>query len=271
MKHLLKSLLFFLALTFLITASVYGSLSPDNTPVREVSVLQISPHEDGLSLYQGFRGKYYTVSPFNDYEVYADNSRGSFISQQEILNKQYKSTFQKSHLLDLTQTIEQYVGSPSPRITFKTQKTITYQANIKKNTLSITRDVTFPDGNSTPRVLGTTLSYTSSDIVYDKDGNVYDYDSRDDLNLLNELYGVEFILPPIYDIHAQIKDGVVFIVNRFMNGVIVVQAKPGQRLWIDKNSRLLEIEEEVAPKNEKYTNSITIKVFTNPQEAEQSL
>lgn len=269
MKKLLQSLLFTVLFLILLCISMLGSISPKQLSATAGSY-QIAAFDNGLSVFQNSRGKYYTLSPFNDYELNPDRSRSSFISFEEIENKSFSQNADKNYVQKLTQSFMDYFGKNGEEITFQsTDKTITYSASVNGSHVKIERTVVFED-NSSPRILGTTVSFQGNDFVYDTKGNLFTYIPSSQIESFNKNSGTA-LLANLDLLQIPLADKKVFIVNPDLAGVIGVKGKPDQTVRINRDAKLIEIEELVKPKDGTYTSSFDIYLFESPEEGFMNL
>lgn len=269
MKKLIQSFAFLLLFIILLGISGLGSIAPTQMSATAGSY-QIAPFENGLSIYQNSRGKYYTLSPFNDYELYKDKSRSSFISIEEVENKTFSHNAQKNHIQNITQSFKEYFKNDSDEITFKSNdKTILYTATIRDNHIRIDRSVSFDD-NSSPKILGMTISFQGNDFVFDTKGNLFTYLPQDQINIFNSTFGMS-LNANLDFLQIALLDKRVFILNPDLAGTIAIKGKPNQIVRINRDAKMIEIEEVVAPKNEKYSTSFDIYLYESPNEALSSL
>lgn len=258
----------------LLVGSLYGARIHETTPVMAVGSMQIAPFKNGLSLYQGYRGQYYAFSPFNDYLLDATGSRSSLITEDEANQGSYRSNLHTSRVADITNAIKSYFGISSPTITFWTNKSIKYTAYIDKNKLQVKRDIFFPYGINQPHKVATTLAFHGGDFVFDATGTLYNYQTSSDIGAFEKIYGIH-LTQNLTDFRMIVPDQIIYIVNRYVSGTIVVRAGEQQQLYVDRNAKLIEIEETVVPIKEResahYQTTMQVEVFQTPKEAITSL
>lgn len=257
MKQFITNLFIITVFVFLGLVSLYGVLVPDNVPVKAIGVMQLSVFKNGLALYQGDRLYYYTYSPYNDYFVLSDGSSKTFFTQEELNEKRFTINIQSSKIKDIQTAILSYFGLAMPQITFYGKnKQIDYLSLVSDNKMIITRRFKI-EGSESPQIFGSTLNYYGLDFIYDKSGNSYGYKSE------NEIAGGDF--------RTEIQDKTLVIVNPDIAGVIVVKANENQTLWVNRNTRMIEIEEQIFPTNGYYTISINVEVYENQRQAQNFL
>lgn len=270
MKHFFINIFFFIVIIFLGIASLYGVLVPDDVPVRAVDTMQVAAFKSGLALYQGNRQHYYAFSPYSDYLILKEDARSSFFSQEEIEKDRFTTDLHSSHFLDIRNAIFSYFNIVSPSIKYTGEdKEIEYLSEVVDNSLVITRNLKIKTNNP-PRILGTTISYLSTDFVYDKTGNLYTYQSEDDKERFASLYNVH-LSQKIDESRIKISDDSIVIFNPYLSSVIVVRIKPSQMIYVNRNTRLIEVEESVTTESSVYTTSFKVEIYNNPIEAQKYL
>lgn len=270
MKLFINSLIFFVAFFVLIGASLYGVITPDNTPVAKVGSMQLAPFKNGLSLYQGYRGYYYTLSPFNDYLITNDGVRQTYISNKELSEKKFKSSYKNSHWDDIIQTVKSYLDVPQPTISFNSKRSIGYEAEISENSVIVKNFVILADQEKTPKILGSTMSWQASDIVFDKTGNLYNYLLLKDIENFANTYGIK-LHQDLGELRVPVAEGKIVIVNPSLSSVLVVKALPNQRMFINREWRLVELEQKAPKTDTIYRTSIKIELYESPKEAIKAL
>ncbi len=270
MKEFIKSIFFFTILIFLGLVSLYGVLVPDNVPVKATGVVQFGVFKTGLALYQGDRPYYYTFSPYNDYFVLSDGSRNNFFSQEEIKEKRFTTNMHRSKIKDIRSVILSYFGLALPQISYYGEnKQIDYFSQVRDNKVTITRRFKV-EGSNSPQIFGSTLNYYGIDFVYDKSGNLYGYKSEDEIANFAKFYGITFTAKT-EDSRTEVLDKTIIIVNPDVAGAMVVKANENQILWVNRNTRMIEIEEQSVPTNGYYTTTINVEVYENPGQAQNNL
>ena len=269
MKRFVINIFFFIVLIFLGLASLYGVLVPDNVPLKAVGAMQLSAFKNGLSLYQANRPYYYSFSPYNDYFLLADGNRSVFLSEEEIKDNRFTTNFHTSHLKDIENAILAYFNGADPQITFYGEnKEIEYYTESSNNTLTITRRAKANGDN--PQTLGMTLTYYGMDWVYDKLGNLYAYQSDEEIASFARFYGVVLKLKT-EEFRIPVPDKIVVIVSPYLASIIVVRATDNQTLWVNRNTKTIEVEERVNPQDGFYSSSLKVEVYESPREAQKAL
>lgn len=269
MKNILENFFYFALFILLLTASLLGVIVPDNTPVRSVGNMQIANFKNGLSLFQGNRQYYYTFSPFNDYFVSTDGSRNTLISGNEAQENLYKSTFHASGIKDIANSILSYFNATSPSIKFVTDKEAAYSSKVDGNTVTISRDFKLGRGISV-QTLGSTMPYYGMDFIYDKDGNLYTLQSEEDISSFEKLYRIK-LAKKTEEFRIGIPGKSLAIVNPYVAAVMVLKANDNQTIWVNRNAKMIEVEEQVTPMLNDYSTSLKIEIYSNTQEAQKYL
>ncbi len=270
MKILIYSFIVTAVFLFLLGCSLYGVVISENVPVRAVGNMQIAPFKNGLSLFQGYRGKFFTFSPFNDYIVNDDGNRSALIGTEEIEKELYQSTFHASKIQDIRSTIEGYLLSTTPAITFRTNETVTYTTKIVGNTVTVLRTIS-NNGSNNPILSGMTVSFAGTNFIYDPKGHLYSFNAEDDITTYEQVYGISLSQEPLEKLREEIPGKTLIIVNPYISGALIVRAKANQRLFINREAKLIEVEEELLEKDDLYTMSMTVEVYSNPKEVQSSI
>lgn len=243
---------------------MYGVIMPVNPQVAAIGTMQIAPFSDGLSLFQDYKRLFYRFSPYNDYTVDRQNNRSSFISIPQIENNQYTTDLEKPVFERIGLTLYSYLSGGNPAFTVTTTElTAHYETNIQDKTAVITRTVTFEEPRSLHRI-GTTISYNGDDIVFDRALNVYNYWESSDLTAFEQIYGAT-LTPQTDMLQVSVPDRKVYIMNPHAAFLIAVHARPDQSLRINRDAKLIEIEETVQP-GTAYITSVIIEILSSPKE-----
>ncbi len=265
MKSFFKSILFFILLVLLLVGAAYGVLRPEHSSVSAVGPLQVAAYDNGISLYQNFRGEFYTISPFNDYFVSENDTRNSLIDSEELANNSFVTSFAKPSVLRIYESVGNYFGIVTPSISYYApSKTIDYETKVNKNSVIISKTTTLPK-KTVVKKLGTTISFSSGDLIYDIKGNLYTYAPEETLALLKQAYGVT-LTPSLNDLTIPVPGKTLYIYSPKVAGVVAIYASKNQNLTINRNAKLIQIEELPVKSNGKYKTSIKISTFENPKE-----
>ncbi len=255
---ILHSLLFFILLLVILTISLFGVLLPQNTLVSPVGAMQIAPFDTGLSLFQNNKGKFYTLSPFNDYFV-ENGVRTSLITINEIEAKNYRTNLEKNKFESIYETLKSYFRLDTPSIEFYTSKNISYDTKIGGNKLFITKSVSNLGSNS-KNVQGFSIPFNSNDFLFDDKLNLYTYIPDRQLNLF-ELISHKKLNSQLEMLEITIPTKTIYIFNTQMSGVIAIKATEGQTIKINRNTKFIEIEQEITPNNGIYTQQLQIEIL----------
>ncbi len=263
MKNILKSLLFLGIITAILILSLLGSTQARSFVVP-VGNLQLAEFENGLSLYQLYKGSYYTFSPFNDYEVIGGVKK-SFITKSDIENKSYKTDIQTNSWDGIVYSLENFMGVYHPKVTFKNGNKISYEAFVSGNSLTLSRTFSLHD-NSRKHIFGSTLSFEINDIVFDNSGNLVNLVDQKEIDEFSKREGIT-LSPNLDETEITLNRKIVYIASKNIPTIIAIKASKNQIIKVDWNARLIRIEETVTPKNGNYKTFVNIKVFKNMKEA----
>lgn len=270
MKQFVINIFIFLVLIVLGLTSLYGMPVPDNSPAGVVGPMQMAAFKNGLSLYQVNRPYYYTFSPYSDYLEMNDGTRNILVSPKKVKEDKVTSDLHASHLEDLKNSILSYVGMVSPHITFSTGgKIIRYSSEINDDKVKVSRVLHAKDTKNV-KSSGLALNYFWEDFVFDKSGNLYTGKSEEDIADFEKIYGIR-LTAQNSDLRVEIPEKELVIVNQYLSSVIVVKVPKNATLWVNKNSRTIEAEENIEGKKGDITSSLIVEVYQSPQEAKKSL
>jgi len=245
--------------------SVYGAILPSNTPVALVGAMQLSSFESGLSLFQDYRRLYYSFSPFDDYIIDNQNNRRALITIEEIENRTYTSNANHNQAQKIADTVEMYLLGGAPDVSFETPSmSVEYNSHTNGNQAQITKTVTLHPSTRVQSI-GSTLSYNSDDIVFDSRENVYNYWNQNDLRILESLSQKTF-QELMNNLHEDITDGQIYIMNPQATFILMVKTRENQTLSINRDARLIEIEEPAIKTDSSYHSTIDIQVFSSIKE-----
>jgi hypothetical protein len=258
-------------LVIILGLSVYGVMTPYYQPLSKVGIFQLAPFENGLTFFQGSRGQFFTVSPSNDYITTADGTRSALFDIEESDKKLYSSSLQKNQLQKLALTIQNAISPAAPFIQYSPQSgkyTISYEAEVVDNSAIITRTLTadkspLPTGKS-----GITLSFRETSFVYAPNGTLYTFQDVETAAFFNREYQVSLrsagnVMRP------EVDQGAVLITNSYTTGTLLVIASPGQTLYVDRDTKKIEIEESLASTTS-HSSSIKVQVYETPAQALQA-
>lgn len=269
MRRSVTYLFYFIVLIVLGLASLFWGLVSDSVPVKTIGVMQLSAFKNGLSFYQVNRLYYYSFSPYNDYLLFSDGSRSTFLSEDEVRENRFSTNFHTSQSRDILNAILAYFNAADPQITFYGEKNkIEYYTKSENNTLTVTGRLKATSNN--PQTLGMTLTYYGMDFVYDKSGNFYGYNSGEELANFTKFYKVSLTAKK-EDFRIPIPGKTIVIVSPYIAGALVVRANNNQAMWVNRNTKMVEVEEQVYPKDGYLTNSVKIEVYDSPVEAQNNL
>lgn len=255
---ILRSLLFFIVLLVILTFSLFGVLLPQNTFNSPVGAMQISSFDTGISLFQNNRGKFYTFSPFNDYFV-ENGSRASLITIDEIEAKNYQTNLDNNKFEAIFEATKSYFRLDTPSIEFYASKNISYDTKVEENKLTITKKVE-NSGSNGRNIQGFAIPFNSNDFVFDDKLNLYTYIPDRQLNLF-ELISDKKLNPQLEMLEITVSTKTLYIFNTQMSGVIAIKVTEGQTIKINRNTKFIEIEQEITPNNGVYTQKLQIEIL----------
>lgn len=263
MKKFITSLFYFAILIFLGIASVYGVKTRKNAPVFAVGNMQLTVFENGIGFFQKDRHYYYTFSPFNDYLISTNGDRSALFSKEEIENKSFTSDYKKSHLKEIIQIIKSYINKAQPSIKFNTDKEVEYVAEINGNKVVIKRTLSLKSKFNRPEKTGIVLPYEGIDFVYDKQGNLYNYQLEEDIEFFKKLYGID-LKYEIESARIEVPGKTIIVSNPNIAGAMIIKANQNQKIIINVDYHLIEIEEAIS-NPEKHITEVEVEVYENPK------
>lgn len=270
MKHLATSIFFCILLVILGIAFLYGVLVPQNGQNKPVVNMQLVVFENGLALYQQNKPYYYTFSPYNDYFFSGEGIRSSLITTQDLAEQNFSSSFKTFHLTAIRNTLFGFFNLVSPNITYETKNyQIRYESKFINNSVTINRKIKVKNGKI-PSILGETLTFSGADFIYDRSGNLYNFKTDEDLNSFEKFYGIHLQYQSDRS-RVSVGDKTIFIMNPLIAAVLVIKADNNQSLYINPDSRTIEIQGTANWQGNENISSMTVSVYDDPKEAQQSL
>jgi|SRR3989344_5120086 len=264
MKNFITSLLLFGLLALLLGIAVLGVRLPSDPPARSLGIMQVAAFPNGLSLFQPTRGVYYTISPFNDYYMTSQGYRVSYITLDELDNQSYTNTYGAPLFKRIFDSFTNYYSQFEPTITFISHVKATYTATTHTNTLIIKK--TLKTTNPTIAKIGSTFSYHNENYLFDRSGTLYDYKTPDQIQAFERLYAFPLNVGDGL-LRKVVPSKTVFIIHPKHTGVIVIKANPHQLLLINRDAKLIEVEEVVVEGQELYTSEFDIRIYDSLEEA----
>ncbi|MBI2617229.1 hypothetical protein HYW55_03795 [Candidatus Gottesmanbacteria bacterium] len=269
MRNFFVSILFFSLFTLLCAISLYGVIVAPIEKSYPVGSLRLGAFENGLSLFRINDRYFYTISPYNDYIINHQAVRSSIYTQEELKEKSIKTNLQKSHWENILGIIFQYFGLQYPSIAFSGKVTVGYQSTISGNSVRITRTIIDPlPLNASSSAM--TVAYFSGDYIFDSYGNLYTYQTPEDLELFSKIYQVR-LQPTINELRRPIDDSIVYIVNPETSAFIKIAATANQKIWINRDANLLEVEENAVLGSKDYVSHLDITVLEGMEKSVESL
>lgn len=269
MKSFAISILFFLLFVLFCLGAAFGVLRPEHSSVSSIGPLQVAAYDNGISIYQNFRGHYYSTSPFNDYLITSSGKRTALIGSQELTDGSFTTSFAKPTFARIYESVGNYLGFVTPSITYFTQgKTIDYKTSLKGNRMTLTTTVSLKK-EAKVKEIGSTISFNSGDFIYDSQGKLYTYIPENTLQLFANTYGTT-LTPTLEDLNIVVPSKTVFLYNPEVAGVIAIHAGRNQTLQINRDAKLIEITQKPNPENINLQSiSVEIEGLSDPKTAKQ--
>jgi len=262
MKKIIRNILFFVILIVILIITLFGLSIAKNTLVSPVGLMQIASFDNGISLFQNDRGTFYAFSPFNDYYV-ENGDRTSLISFDEIEGKKYKNNLEKSKFEQLSEMFKSYFRLDTPSLSYFASTNSFYDTQIIGNKLTITKKVSGIESN-VENIQAFTLPFNSNDFVFDSNSNLYTYIPDRQLHLFELIYE-KTLTPQLDELEIIVPSKTLYIYNTQMAGLITINASNSQTIKINRNAKLIEIEENISPNKGIYTQQLQIAILDNPK------
>jgi hypothetical protein len=152
----------------------------------------------------------------------------------------------------------------SPSIQFNTEKLNThYTTEINGNTVIITRTID-TDNNKSPVTQAITIPYRGGDFVFDTTGQMYYFHLEEDVKRFERIYNIK-LQQNNFDLRINLGEKPIIIINPSLTGAIVVSPQKNQQLWVDKNIKMIQLEEPII--NDSITMNMNLQIYNNPQDA----
>lgn len=263
MKAIVTQITLFIGFILLLLIGIYGVITPDKLVAQAVGIMQIGQFENGLALYQGNRGIFYPISPFNDYIIYRDNERSALITADEISKKLYATSYEQQHFQKIITAIRASIFTVTPSIQFETdQLLVEYTTTIEGNSVIINQTIDLRNNKKTV-LQAITLPYRGGDFVFDTTGQMYYFHLEEDKERFEKTYNIA-LKQDNFDLRINLGENSIIVINPSLTGAIVVSPIKGQRLFVDKNTKMIQLEQET---QDTLSMDMHIKVYNNPQEA----
>lgn len=266
MKKTIRNILFFAVLIAILCISILGLPTAKNPIITPVGNMQISSFDTGLALFQNNRGKYYAFSPFNDYFI-ENGVRTTLITIDQIESQNYTNNLKKSKLESIFEMIKSYFGIATPSIEFSSSNKISYDTFVQDNILTVEKSL-YRQGSTEANIQGMTLPFNSSDLIFDNEFNLYSYATDDSIRLFELIYGMK-LKPQLEELETLVSSKILYIYNTQMSAVISIISKNNQSIRVNRNAKLIEIEQEIRPKGNIYTQTIQIQILNSPKEVDK--
>ncbi len=255
----LKAWVLLLAFFFLGIISLLGVRINQNEPVSSVGAFQLRAFFNGLNLYQESQSKkdYYLFSPINDYYLNETGERIPMATYEQLaLSSSLKGRL--NYFYEMKQAGLGYFNLISPSVTYTTSfHQYQYQTKVNRNRLEITRSFIFKPPQKL-MVVGTTITYHANDFIFDDQRLMY-Y-AFHEVATLEKLTGLSFTKLQTA-LREEIKGRTVYVANPELSGLIALQLDPGQKAYINRSDRLIEIEEAVSHQVHPYESNTQVKIL----------
>lgn len=273
MKRNILSVAAFAAFILLMVGSLLGVRLPENVSVRSVGDMHISPTTNGISIYQAFAGRYYTISPFDDFIFNDKNEYFALITQEEIKNADYQSNLRTTKLGDIIDSIKSYLNITEPQITFWSKnKKIAYSTEIDSKQISLFREISGDKFVKNKPYQALTISYYESDFLFDIQQKTYTFATDEDLSLFNDFYSLQ--IAPLDEGSSSLKEvkgNLLVISSRDLSSFIVIKATDRQKIFINSDTKKIELRSESDLKGEVISDRTNIQIVDSAQELKKLL
>lgn len=243
-KHsFLPTIVLGLAFILLVVSSLLFVNSPTNFYSLPFGDYQVGSYYQGISIFlnQQKNQIFYSLSPYNDY--YLDElgiSHRYWLGHSNQPEIKYLPT--KTELW--WQTLTHYFGFPSFDYFFHNEVlTMKYQVTrTNSQCVHLTKTVTLT-GEQHWQKIGTTIATTANDFVFNPyDLQLMSVNDSDDLEVLTNVYGDEFLAVPTYRDTLESLNRQIAWTNLDGVGFLIVQVDQNSRLLYNQNTRLISIE-----------------------------
>lgn len=247
-------------------ATVLGAPAP--SAARAVGYFRISPNPSGISIYQPGNHRYTLFSPYNDYSINDKGQQMPLVQVEELTRTPANPII--ANLTQKMNLIASLTGTEDLSQTFRNNYIVRYNPKIVNNTVTVTRTVSSYPQVSHAQILAMTMTYERDDIVLDGDRMVYTENTDDELTTLAGLIGKPLERNDTQERRPEVASTTVVIMNPGVAGILIVYKKPGQRMFINKDAKRLEIEEENTQQNQEVITT-TMRVVSGNTIAEANL
>lgn len=265
-----KSIFFFAIFIGLCLFSLYGVFIYSYQIYAPIGNYKLSVFDNGLAVYQKDRPFFYTISPVNDYTLDHAGIRNSLIISSDLEQKKVKSNFEKSKWESIYIGVLHYFGLWKPSIQFTSDKEVIYDTDLFRNQVIINKKLGI-SGNPDIKYWGTTFTFKGGSILFDEKKILYSYQYDSDVDLLKKYFGLN--LSKVINVgRFKIPGKIIFILNPNLSGVLEIKANMNQDIWINKDARMIELEEKVQEQiNGFYQTSLEVDVLDDIGEVSKKL
>lgn len=252
----------------LMALSLFGAKLPDNSPTP-LGGMQVSVFENGISLFQGYQGQYYTVSPFNDFYITPRGERFSFIPLDDIRQKNYHTSHKKNTLSYYAFTFLSYFIPQKPVQEFSSDTIrARYTATMNGNRATIRYAAELASKQA--RFSGITLTYSKASIIFDNAYQLFDYQSQNSIDDFSATFNIPLVTNS-FDLQETVETNALIIVNPYYSQSFIVRAPANTTMVVNRNARLIEITRDISSPSHNLSGELYIETYSSPSEAINSL
>lgn len=241
-KKILKEALLVAALLVMGVASVLGS--PTSKSVTEkFGHFVLTSSSLGIGLHQNEPYTSYVFNAYNDYLILADGTRLALVPFDDTrFNVKTAPNPVSEKLLSY---IASYFDIAPPSNQFSKGYQMLYETAKEGNSLLVRRKVINYPNAANVRATGATILYSRDDLVFASDGTLYTENSDSVVGNLAKIYGVKLVKHTQLVRRPQVNGGRLYLVNPRVAGVLVMMSEPNQRVFVNKDYRLIEVEAQI--------------------------
>lgn len=233
---------------------------------RAVGHFLVSENPYGIGVYQTGKHRSYMISPYNDYMRDAHGVTTPLLSVTTLLIE--KPVPLVTEVIDRINRIMTSFDALPVSKTFKTESNVRYSADINGSRVTVTRTIERNPRLAFTKTTATTITYSRDDLVFDQDGKLYTENTDEETNILASLYNINLSRSDTKDRRVLVTSSVVTIVNPHIPGALRLFGRSGQRIFVDKDAKRIDIEEDIdEPMLDRSLMSLDIDVFASIREA----
>lgn len=249
----------------LITSAFIGVFiySLTGTPTVPVTIpvgdLYLSETEFGLSLFQSTKHASYFMNAYNDYYIDREGKRTAFIplgDQRKLITTAKPNTTEK-----IVRQVNAYFGNYEIASEFGNSFKMRYFADVANQTIRVTRRISLYPQVITAAKIGTTLTYSRDDFVFDETGALYTENTDSNRELLERVAGID-LTPHDSSVRRPAAGRKIYVVNPRIGVVLMLTAADKQEVFVNKDYKIIELEEKNPGQNQSViTTGMTIQVL----------